>query len=146
MLTRQQHNLLTFIAGYIDEHGYGPTFDDMRTELGLASKSNISRLMDGLEERGFIRRKAQHPRSVEVLRLPEMAASTENMDRFKTLSLHLSSHVALAHADDGAGVQIGKMVEWLAVALTTEPDNAGVAARLRRLSSALANAAGELSR
>ena len=71
MLTRKQHELLTYLQKYLGEHGVSPSFDEMRDALGLKSKSGIHRLITGLEERGFIRRLPHRARAIEVLRLPE---------------------------------------------------------------------------
>ena len=43
MLTRKQHELLSYINGYLSEHGVSPSFDEMKDALGLRSKSGIHR-------------------------------------------------------------------------------------------------------
>ena len=69
-LTRKQKALLDFITRYVAENdGIGPTFDEMKAAVGLASKSGIHRLLSALEERGRIRRLHQHKRAIEVLPL-----------------------------------------------------------------------------
>ena len=74
MLTRKQHELLTFINNHISETGVSPSFDEMKDALDLRSKSGVHRLVTGLEERGFIRRLAHKARALEVTRLPKDAA------------------------------------------------------------------------
>ncbi|MDP6873138.1 MAG: transcriptional repressor LexA [Alphaproteobacteria bacterium] len=71
MLTRKQHELLTFIHGHIRKNGISPSFDEMKDALNLKSKSGIHRLITALEERGFIRRLAHRARALEVLQLPD---------------------------------------------------------------------------
>jgi len=71
MLTRKQHELLTFIDQRIRETGVPPSFDEMKDALDLRSKSGIHRLITALEERGFIRRLEKRARALEVIRLPE---------------------------------------------------------------------------
>ena len=71
MLTRKQHQLLTFINERLNATGVAPSFDEMKEALGLKSKSGIHRLITGLEERGFIRRLAHRARALEVVRLPD---------------------------------------------------------------------------
>mgnify|MGYP004004935793 CR=1 FL=1 len=66
MLTRKQHQLLTFINERLNATGVAPSFDEMKDALGLKSKSGIHRLITGLEERGFIRRLAHRARALEV--------------------------------------------------------------------------------
>ena len=76
MLTRKQHELLTFIYERIRETGVSPSFDEMKDALDLKSKSGIHRLVTALEEREFIRRLPHRARALEVLRLPDSAAGT----------------------------------------------------------------------
>lgn len=73
MLTAKQQQLLLFIHKCIKTTGVCPSFDDMKDELKLGSKSGIHRLVTALEERGFIRRMAHRARCIEVLKLPDMA-------------------------------------------------------------------------
>jgi repressor LexA len=75
MLTAKQKELLLFIHQRIKETGVSPSFDEMKDALDLASKSGIHRLITALEERGFLRRLAHRARALEVLKLPDSAAS-----------------------------------------------------------------------
>lgn len=74
MLTKKQHELLTFIHQRLDTTGIAPSFDEMKVALNLKSKSGIHRLITALEERGFIRRLPHRARALEILKLPETAA------------------------------------------------------------------------
>ena len=74
MLTRKQHELLTYIDRHLRETGFSPSFDEMKAALGLRSKSGIHRLISALEERDFIARRRHRARALEVLRLPEAGA------------------------------------------------------------------------
>jgi len=78
MLTRKQHELLRYIDERLSEDGVSPSFDEMKDALGLKSKSGIHRLITALEERGFIRRLPHRARALEVLKLPEKAATNAN--------------------------------------------------------------------
>ena len=71
MLTRKQHELLSYIDGHLKETGVSPSFEEMKEALSLRSKSGIHRLISALEERGFLRRHHHRARALEVLRLPE---------------------------------------------------------------------------
>lgn len=75
MLTRKQYELLRFINERLKESGVPPSFDEMKDALDLRSKSGIHRLITALEERGFIRRLPNRARAIEVIKLPELAAS-----------------------------------------------------------------------
>ncbi len=76
MLTKKQHELLTFIAARLRETGFSPSFEEMKEALNLKSKSGIHRLITALEERGFIRRLPHRARALEVIRLPESVLSS----------------------------------------------------------------------
>ena len=71
MLTRKQHQLLTYIDNHLNTDGVPPSYDEMKDALGLKSKSGIHRLITGLEERGFIRRLPHKARALEVLKKPQ---------------------------------------------------------------------------
>lgn len=77
MLTRKQHELLSFIDHHLKSSGYSPSFEEMKEALQLKSKSGIHRLISALEERGFLQRRHHRARALEVLRLPDdLAART----------------------------------------------------------------------
>ena len=71
MLTRKQHELLTYIDAQLKETGVSPSFEEMKDALDLKSKSGVHRLISALEERGFIRRLPNRARALEVLRMPD---------------------------------------------------------------------------
>ncbi len=71
MLTKKQLELLNFIHERVRETGIAPSFDEMKDALGLRSKSGVHRLINALDERGFIRRMPHRARALEVTRLPE---------------------------------------------------------------------------
>ncbi len=74
MLTAKQKELLMLIHARLQETGVPPSFDEMKEELQLKSKSGIHRLITALEERGFIRRLPHRARALEILKMPESAA------------------------------------------------------------------------
>lgn len=77
MLTRKQHELLSFIDRHLRTTGFSPSFEEMKEALQLKSKSGIHRLISALEERGFLQRRHHRARALEVVRLPdEIAART----------------------------------------------------------------------
>ena len=71
MLTPKQQELLSFIQIRLEEGGVSPSFEEMKEALDLRSKSGIHRLINALEERGFIRRLPNRARALEVLKLPD---------------------------------------------------------------------------
>jgi len=53
-ITDSQRDLMGFIIRYIAKNKKSPSYDEMKDGLGLASKSGIHRLINGLSDRGAI--------------------------------------------------------------------------------------------
>ena len=82
MLTKKQNELLIFIHQNVRETGIAPSYEEMKEALDLRSKSGIHRLINALEERGFIRRLAHRARAIEIIRFPN-ASNINSVSRFK---------------------------------------------------------------
>ena len=82
MLTKKQKNLLLFINKKLRASGVSPSYEEMKDSLNLKSKSGIHRLINALEERGFIRRLAHKARALEVIKLPETASANDIYNSF----------------------------------------------------------------
>lgn len=66
--TARQMDALRFIEGRLQATGIAPSFEQIRDALDLqGSTSGVARLLDGLEERGHIRRLRNRARAIEVL-------------------------------------------------------------------------------
>lgn len=66
--TARQQEVLRFITGFVEANqGVSPSHEELRLALGLASHGNTVRLLDQLEQRGWVRRRRCHARSIEVL-------------------------------------------------------------------------------
>jgi SOS-response transcriptional repressor LexA len=53
-MTPRQRTLLDFIESFVDQRGYSPSYDEMAVGIGVASKSNIHRLVAGLKQAGLV--------------------------------------------------------------------------------------------
>lgn len=73
MLTAKQHELICFIADRLEASGVSPSFEEMKDALQLKSKSGVHRLIQALEERGYLRRLPNRARALEVVKMPERA-------------------------------------------------------------------------
>lgn len=67
-LTKQQMRTQAFIEGYVEQFGFCPSYDDIADALGFRSKSNASRIVGILIERGYLRKKHKCARALEVIR------------------------------------------------------------------------------
>ncbi len=66
-LTEKQGDAYRFICDFADENGCSPTFSEIMVALDLKSKGGVYRLLDGLEERGRIRRLPNRARAIEIV-------------------------------------------------------------------------------
>lgn len=66
-LTPQQQNLLTVLTDN-DRDGKMPSHSEILALCGFKSKSTINRLLNGLEERGYIRRLPKRARAIEIIK------------------------------------------------------------------------------
>ena len=67
MLTKQQNKLFNFLKEKIKKTNVSPSFEEMKNAMGLKSKSGIQRLIDGLVERGFIEKKDNKKRAINII-------------------------------------------------------------------------------
>lgn len=68
MLTQRMREARDYIDHYIRAHGgVSPSFEEIKTGLGLASKGRVHMLVENLVERGYLRRRGCH-RGLEVIR------------------------------------------------------------------------------
>lgn len=66
-LTRAQEEFWKKLVRYTRKHGYPPTYEEMVAEFGLKSKSHAVHFVRALERKGYLRRKANSPRALEVV-------------------------------------------------------------------------------
>lgn len=71
-LTPRQSEALAIIREF-NTRGSAPSFDEIRTRLGLASKSGVNRLINGLVERGAVRRMKHRARALEAVEADPLA-------------------------------------------------------------------------
>jgi repressor LexA len=69
-LTRRQKQVLDFLVGFINRHGYSPSFEEIGASLRLSSLATVHKHLQTLERKGFIRRGYNQSRSVEVVAVP----------------------------------------------------------------------------
>ncbi len=87
MLTTRQKELFDFIKSYIDTHSISPSFDEMKEALGLRSRSGVFRLLDEIEQKGFIRRYPLKSRAIEISPNIEAFRIHESAEKFNDSAL-----------------------------------------------------------
>lgn len=65
-LTKQQREVLNFVADFIKTHGFSPTLREIRSHMGWGSMSITHRVVTSLEERGHLRRLKGRARAIEL--------------------------------------------------------------------------------
>ncbi|WP_022849832.1 transcriptional repressor LexA [Limisalsivibrio acetivorans] len=67
--TEKQKRFLDYIENFSDTYGYSPSVREIAGGLGLSSTASVKKMLDRLEERGFIRRGGSGTaRGIELLR------------------------------------------------------------------------------
>jgi len=84
MLTKKQSKLYNFLKDKIKKTNVSPSFEEMKIAMGLKSKSGIQRLVNGLIERGFIEKKDNKKRAINIV---NNSVSKKNNDLIISLPL-----------------------------------------------------------
>ena len=67
--SKKQQELLQFIDNFIKGNGYGPSYREVMRGLGYKSVSTVAIHINGLIEKGYLRKKDHSARSIEVVTL-----------------------------------------------------------------------------
>jgi SOS regulatory protein LexA len=65
-LTKRQKEVLDFIASFVEEHGYSPSYEEVAAGLRLASLATVHKHISTLEAKNYLRRGYNQSRSVEL--------------------------------------------------------------------------------
>lgn len=154
-LTERQAKALIFIQDFIDRNHWSPSFQEILEGLQLKSKENVSRIIDTLVERGYIEKRRNRSRSIVILRrVSGLAAANSaappstNLPRYQEIEEILMRTYAVFSGEDGEhpAPHEDTALRWLAVAMTSLPDDRSIADRLRRFSGALAYVATQVEK
>jgi repressor LexA len=66
VLTQRQQEILHVITDFAERRRYAPTLREIGQAVGLASTSSVSYQLTVLQDKGYLRRDARRPRTVEV--------------------------------------------------------------------------------
>jgi len=110
-LTKRQKEVLDFIARYIEDNGYSPSYEEIATGMGLASLATVHKHISALEKRQYLLRSYNQSRSVEVAPKYLQEQRRHNRDRAARLEVPLAGRIAA-----GAPVEAFANQETLALA------------------------------
>ncbi len=65
-LTKRQKQVLDFIAGFVEENGYSPSYEEIAHGLDLASLATVHKHISALAAKGYVRRGVNRSRSLEL--------------------------------------------------------------------------------
>lgn len=65
--TKKQQELLSFVSAFIQANGYGPSYREIMRSLGYKSVSTVAIHIDGLITKGYLRKRDNSARSLEVV-------------------------------------------------------------------------------
>jgi len=88
-LTKRQKEVLDFIADFVEENGYSPSYEELAQGLNLASLATVHKHIQALESRNYLRRLFNQSRSLEV-------SAKYTQERRKSRSPARSAEIPLA--------------------------------------------------
>ena len=84
-ISKRQQSIYDFICEYTKSHGYPPSVREIGTAVGLASPSTVHMHLKSLEEKGYIHRDQNKPRTIELVE-QGTAQNTPAVDDDNTLA------------------------------------------------------------
>jgi len=90
-LTKRQKDVLDFVAEFIAENHYSPSFEEIAQHLNLASVATIHKHLKVLQDKGYIERRFNRSRALEVT--PKYYEEMKN-NRRKLVSFHKPAELA----------------------------------------------------
>ncbi len=76
-LTKRQKLILDYIEGYITDHGYAPSFEEIAGAFGYTSLATVHEHVSNLERKGYIRKAFNQSRSIELVRRDAFPGAVE---------------------------------------------------------------------
>ena len=65
-LTKRQKDFLDFLAGFLEKHGYSPSYEEIASGMNLASLATVHKHMLSLEAKHYLKRGFNQSRSLEI--------------------------------------------------------------------------------
>src|SRR5438270_11638396 len=104
-LTKRQKQVLDFIATFVDENGYCPSYDEIARGLELASLATVHKHITALESKNYLKRGFNQSRSLE---LTPKSLKEQRSAKPLTLEIPLMGRISA-----GAPVELVGHREWL---------------------------------
>jgi repressor LexA len=86
-ITKRQREIYDFIARFVAEHGYSPSFEEIGEGTDLSSLATVHKHVTNLEKKGLLKRDYNRSRSIDVL--PPRGALKKSMEVAASTSTEL---------------------------------------------------------
>jgi repressor LexA len=100
-LTRRQKQVYDFLAQFVEEHGYSPSFEEIGEGLGLSSLATVHKHVSNLEQKGLLKRDYNRSRSIDLLkprgRMKQALGGVAAAIAGNRLTLPLMGRIAAGH-------------------------------------------------
>ena len=93
VLTQRQRRVIDYIAGFLEENGYSPSFQEIAEGVGLNSIATVHKHIATLERKGFLKRGHNQSRSLEPSNRYQQEARKQRVGR-SPMELPLLGRVA----------------------------------------------------
>lgn len=112
--SKKQRELLLFIDGFIKGNGYGPSYREVMRALGYKSVSTVSIHINGLIQKGYLRKKDHSARSIEVVTLQDdvLTPKNEPLPVVKLLEEEIKNRLS---SDDPNGKEVTVLIDAVAI-------------------------------
>lgn len=109
--TKKQRELLTYIEGFIGEHGYSPSYREIMSGLGYNSVATVALHVNSLIQRGHLIKRDHSARSIEVVAQPKevAAAAAVKPSEEKWLVQKVEALFAIAESGDISQKQMDEL-------------------------------------
>ncbi len=86
-ITKRQREIYDFIARFVAEHGYSPSFEEIGEGTDLSSLATVHKHITNLEKKGLLKRDYNRSRSIDVL--PPRGALKKSMEVAASAAMEL---------------------------------------------------------
>lgn len=98
--TKKQRELLAFIDAFIKGNNYGPSYREIMRALGYKSVSTVAVHVDGLISKGYLRKRDNSARSIEVVSLGLPAAKSDLHEEWLVAQMNAVLEQDSSHFED----------------------------------------------
>ena len=80
MISVKQREMLAFIEGFLEKHGYPPTYEEIRVGLKISTKSLVNYHLEALQQAELLARAPNTPRGIRLMQ-PRETVQVPVLDR-----------------------------------------------------------------